>query len=218
MRSNGVDLATWVDGEEGRPWIVLSNGLATTADAWNDQVETLTKTHRVLRYDTRGHGRSSAPAGPYSFKDLTGDVVGLMDHFGIEQADIMGLSMGGMTMLGVAIEHGARVRRVICCDGRADAVPPFIASWDARIEAIRTAGGMQGVADFSLDRWFTPTFRDSNPAAIEAARAMIMATSPEGYIACAQALKALDYKRSLGDITAPALFVVGAQDQGAPRR
>ncbi len=216
VRINGVALATWVDGDDGRPWIILSNGLASTAECWTHQVDALSRSRRVLRYDTRGHGRSEAPAGPYSFKDLTADVIGLMDHFGIEQADLLGLSMGGMTMLGIAIEHAARVRRVICCDARSDAVPPFVASWDARIEATQKAGGMQGVKDFSLERWFTPAFRESHPDAVEAAWAMIMATNPDGYIACAAALKQLDYKRSLGRITVPALFVCGAQDQAAP--
>jgi 3-oxoadipate enol-lactonase len=204
-----------VDGEDGRPWAVLSNGLATTYDLWNGQIGLLSKTHRVLRYDTRGHGRSSSPRGAYSFTDLEGDVIGLMDHFKIEVADLIGLSMGGMTMLGVAINHPSRVNRVICCDARSDAVPPFIASWDARIAAIRAAGGMTGVVDFSLERWFTRAFRETRPDVVKAAEAMILATDPEGYISCAAALKSLDLKRLLAKLAAPALFVCGAQDQAA---
>src|SRR5579863_10479095 len=118
VRLGEVNLATRADGADGRPWIVLSSSLASTYDMWDGQIAMLTRTHQALRYDTRGHGGSSAPRGPYGFGDLVGDVVGLMDHFRIEKADLMGLSLGGMTMLGIAIDHLSRVNRVICCDAR----------------------------------------------------------------------------------------------------
>jgi 3-oxoadipate enol-lactonase len=212
----GVDLATRIDGEAGRPWIVLSNSLAGRYEAWDLQIPLLTQTHQVLRYDTRGHGRSASPPGPYTFKDLTGDMLGLMDRFGIGHADLLGLSMGGMTALGLAIEHPDRIGRVICCDGRADAVPPFVASWDARIAAIREAGGMLGIVPFTIERWFTPKFRDSHPEVVQATIDMILTTKPDGYIACAAALKQLDYKPLLGTIKARVLYICGAQDQAAP--
>jgi 3-oxoadipate enol-lactonase len=211
----GVDLAARIDGEAGRPWIILSNSLASTYEAWDGQIAQLVRTHRVLRYDTRGHGRSGSPPGPYSLEDLTGDVLGLMDHFGIGEADILGLSMGGMTALGLAIDHPERVARVICCDSRSDAVPPFVASWDARIAAIRQAGGMEGVVAFTIERWFTVAFRARRPDIVQATVDMILKTNPHGYIACAEALKRLDYKSSLGRIGAPVLYVCGAQDQAA---
>jgi 3-oxoadipate enol-lactonase len=213
VRSNGVNLATIVDGDEGRPWMVLMNSLGATAGSWDAQVAALTRTHRLLRYDARGHGRSAAPPGPYGFDDLMADTIGLMDHFGIARADLLGLSLGGMTALGLAIEHGDRVNRVICCDARADAPEPFVASWDARIAAIRSAGGMTGVLDGTLERWFTPA---CDPAVVEAAAAMILGTDPDGYVACAAALKRLDFKRSLHTIGSPVLYVCGAQDQASP--
>ncbi|TCT06684.1 3-oxoadipate enol-lactonase [Aquabacter spiritensis] len=213
---NGADLAACVDGEAGKPWLVLSNSLACTLESWRLQMATFTATHRVLRYDTRGHGRSSAPAGPYSMATFAADLVGLMDHFGIDKADIVGLSMGGMTGLGVAITYPDRVNRLVCCAARSDSIPPFVDSWNTRIAAIRAAGGMQGVVDFTIERWFTEGFRAANPDAIEEARAMILACDTEGYIACAEALKGLDYKRSLDTIKAPVLYVAGASDGGAP--
>lgn len=213
---NGAVLATRVDGEAGKPWLVLSNSLACTLESWDAQVAAFTRTHRVLRYDTRGHGRSSAPQGPYQMATFVADVVGLMDHYGIDQADIVGLSMGGMTGLGVAITHPNRVRSLACCAARSDAIAPFIESWNTRIAAIRAAGGMSGVVDFTIERWFTPEFRAARPDVIDAARAMILGCDTEGYISCAEALKGLDYKRHLGAITAPTLYVAGASDGGAP--
>ena len=216
VRSNGLDLATQVDGEPGRPWIVLSNSIGSTLRCWDGQVADLTRSHRVLRYDARGHGGSQAPAsGDTTFADLTADVLGLMDHYGIDATDLLGLSMGGMTALGLAIGHPRRVRRVICCDARADAPVPFVASWDMRIAAIQ-AGGMDAIVDGTLERWFTPGFGDRDPATVAAAAAMIRATAPTGYTACANALKSLDYLRDLGAIRAPTLFLCGAQDLASP--
>jgi len=213
---NGADLAVRIDGAPGLPWMVLSNSLACTHESWDGQMALLTQTHRVLRYDTRAHGRSSAPSGPYSMETFVGDVVGLMDHFEIAKADILGLSMGGMTALGVAIHHPDRVNRLICAAARSDSIPPFVDSWNTRIAAIRAAGGMSGVVDFTIERWFTPGFREAHPDAVQMAEQMILACNPEGYIACAEALKGLDYKRSLGSIRAPALFIAGDKDGGAP--
>ncbi|OYY12112.1 MAG: hypothetical protein B7Y70_06225 [Rhizobiales bacterium 35-68-8] len=213
---NGATLAARVDGEAGKPWLVASNSLACTLESWGGQMATFTRTHRVLRYDTRGHGRSSAPGGPYSLATFVADLVRLMNHFGIEKADMVGLSMGGMTGLGLAITHPERLRSLACCAARADAIPPFIESWNTRIAAIRAAGGMQGVVDFTIERWFTEAFRTARPDVIAEARRMILACDTQGYIACAEALKGLDYKRSLGSIKAPVLYVAGASDGGAP--
>ena len=164
---SGVDIATYVDGEPGRPWIVLSNSLAADSSSWEHQLSLLTQNFRVLRYDTRGHGRSSVPEGPYTFEHLTGDVLGLMDHYGIEKADFLGLSMGGMTGLGLAIDHPSRVTRLICCDARSDAPPPFVDNWTARIASVESAGNMAPVAAFNKERWFTPAFIASHPQVID---------------------------------------------------
>jgi 3-oxoadipate enol-lactonase len=210
--ANGAVLSARIDGDAGKPWLLLSNSLAADLTMWDDQIDWLTRTHRVLRYDTRGHGHSTAPDGPYSFDLLVADMVALLDHVGADRADVMGLSLGGMTALGLGLGHPARVRRMVVCDARADAPPPFVQSWDDRIAAIR-AGGMAAVADGTLARWFTPA---ADPAAPARARTMILTTSPTGYEGCANALKGLDYLRHLGGMTVPVLYVVGAEDMGAP--
>ena len=213
---SGVNIATYIDGEQGRPWIVLSNSLASDYSSWDDQLSLLTQNFRVLRYDTRGHGRSAAPEGPYTFDHLTGDVLGLMDHYGIEKANFLGLSMGGMTGLGVAIEHPSRIARLICCDARSDAPPPFVDNWTARIASVESAGNLEPVAAFNKGRWFTPAFIASHPYVVDKVMKMILATSMRGYIGCARALQKLDYKRHLGRIECPTLFVCGAQDGATP--
>jgi 3-oxoadipate enol-lactonase len=212
----GFGLATWVDGcPVGAPWIVLSNSLGATAKMWEPQLALLGKRYRILRYDTRGHGASGAPSAPYSFDDLTGDVIALMDHFDIARADYMGLSLGGMTGLGLAIHHGARLGRLICCDARADNPQPFVQSWDERMAAI-DKGGLAAIVGATMERWFVESWRKANPEVLRTFEDAFLATSLEGFKGCAEALKRLDYLKDLGGITVPLLYIVGAKDQGAP--
>ena len=209
-----VKLNTRVDGREDKPWLILSNSLGANLAMWEPQMDALTTSYRVLRYDTRGHGKSETPPGPYSFDDLIADVLQLMDAYGIETASFMGLSMGGMTGLGLAIHHADRIERVVCADGRADAPEPFRAMWDQRIAAVE-AGGLEAIADGTLASWFTEDWREANPDAAAGIRAMVTSNDPEGYIACCHALKRLNFLSSLGDAKAPILFVGGAEDKGA---
>ncbi|MEP9353527.1 alpha/beta fold hydrolase [Xanthobacter sp. KR7-65] len=212
---NGADLAVRIDGDAGKPWMVLSNSLACTLESWRFQMELLTRTHRVLRYDTRAHGASSAPAGPYTMDTFVIDLVGLMDHFSIGRADLLGLSLGGMAAIGLAIRHPERVGRLMAAAARTDTNAAFLENWDVRCAAVRAAGGMSGVADFTLARWFTPAFHAAHPEVVQEAREMILGCDVDGYLACADALRGLDYKRQLGSIGCPALFMAGREDGGA---
>lgn len=212
--AGGVTLHTRQDGPEGAPWLILSNSLGSTLEMWDDQIPALAANHRVLRYDTRGHGRSDAPAGPYSFADLAGDVIGLMDALGIERAGFMGLSLGGMTGLGLALDHAARISRVVCADARADAPPPVQTMWDERIAKVR-AGGLEAIVEGTLAGWLTPEWHSANPQRLAAIRAMVLSNDPGGYVACCQALKGLDYLRRLDGIAVPLRYVGGALDKGA---
>lgn len=210
----GYALNTRQDGPEGAEWLILSNSLGADLSMWDDQIGLLSSRYRVLRYDTRGHGGSDTVGEACSFADLTGDVIALMDHFGIETAAFMGLSMGGMTGLGLAIDHATRVSRVICADGRADAPLPFQQMWDGRIAAV-SEGGLEAIVDGTLASWLTEDWREANPKRTAQVREMILANDPTGYIACCHGLKGLDYFRRLGDAQVPVLYVGGAVDMGA---
>lgn len=207
----GGELAAFVDGAPDKPWIVVSNNLGGTHRVWRRQMSILTTYYRVLRYDARGHGDSSAPPGPYSLDMLVGDVVALMDHFHIAKADFIGVSMGAITGMGLAIGHPGRVGRLICCDARADAPQPFIDNWTVRIKQVRE-GGVKGIVEFLMGIWFTPGFREKHPETIGEATDMVLRTNAESWMAIAEAMKKLDYKRSLGSVRAKTLFIAGAQD------
>jgi 3-oxoadipate enol-lactonase len=213
----GARLFTRVDGDErtDAPWLVLSNSLAADHSMWDPQVPLLTARYRVLRYDTRGHGRSAAPEGLYSFAMLVDDVVRIMDHHGIGRAAFMGLSLGGMTGLGLAIEHGGRLDKLVCCDARADAPEPYVKAWDERLAVVEREG-LPGILQGTVERWLVPSFRAAHPEVVAKVERMILATPPAGYRGCAEALKRLDYLKDLPRIAVPTLFVVGAEDLGAP--
>ncbi|MDA4844443.1 3-oxoadipate enol-lactonase [Hoeflea poritis] len=211
------ELQCRIEGEAGNPWLILSNSLATDHAMWQPQIDTLTRTHRVLRYDTRGHGESAAPAGPYAFDDLVSDVIGLMDALEIEKATFMGLSLGGMTALGLALDHPDRIERILCCDARADAPDLYKQMWPAMIKKAREEG-MDALVAPTLERWFSTNFRTNptNRPALEATGDMIRRTAVEGYAGCASALMRLDYLPRLSQIAIPAHFIVGEHDPAAP--
>lgn len=213
--SDGTLLNTRLDGPEGAPWLVMSNSLGSNLSMWDGQIDLLTAKYRVLRYDHRGHGASDVPPGPYTFDRLTADVIDLMDHHGIETADFIGLSMGAMTGMGLAIHHAPRFGRMVLADGRADAPEMFKAMWDQRI-AVVSEYGTEGVADGTLEMWLSADWRAENPEATRAVRDMIAATDPNGYIACCQGLKTLNYLKDLGSVGNPVLYICGANDKGAP--
>ena len=217
MKVAGPDcpLATAVDGPEGAPWVVLSNSLGADMRMWEPQMPLLTRQRRVLRYDTRGHGQSGTAAGAFGFDALVADMVAVMDAHGVERADVVGLSLGGMTGLGLAIHHPDRLGRLVCADARADAPEPFRQNFAARMEKVG-AGGMAAVVEGTVESWFTEDWRTANPEALEQVRAMIRGTDVAGYLACCTALQGLDYLKDLHRITAEVLYVGGDRDMGAP--
>lgn len=212
---SGVGLSVLIEGREDNPWLVLSNSVSTTYRMWDPQIAVLTKKYRVLRYDARGHGGSDAPLPPYSFDDLVADVVGLMDHFEMRNPSFMGLSLGGMTGLGVALSHPNRLAKLVCCDARADAPPAFVQDWDHRIGLVREKG-LAAIVPTTIERWLSAGFRADNPSAVAEIESMILSTSLSGFEGCAAALKELDYLPLLERIRVPTLFVVGSEDRGAP--
>ena len=211
---NGIAINYRVDGKSG-DWVVLSNSLAANYTMWDAEAEVLRRDYRVLRYDTRGHGGSGATEGVYSLDMLIADVTGLMDAVGIETAHYVGLSLGGMTGLGLALGAPERLKTLVVCDARADAPAAFRDSWDERI-AVAREKGMEPLVEPTIERWFTEAFRGGNPTVLDKVRGMIRGTSVDGYIGCGRAIQNLYYLPRLGKIGVPTLFVAGAQDMATP--
>ncbi len=215
ITANGIRMHYTLEGPEAAPVVTLSHSLATDLRMWDPQVPALTAHYRVLRYDTRGHGGTEAPQGPYTLEMLAEDVRALLRALGIERTHFMGLSMGGMIGQVLALESPQLLHSLVLCDTTSRVPPEARPTWDERTRTAETQG-MEPLVQPTLERWFTPPFREQHPEVIEQVRAMIRSTPPRGYIGCCHAIAALDLTDRLHAITVPTLVIVGADDPGTP--
>ena len=207
-----VEVSYTEDGPADAPVVVLSNSLGATRGMWDPQVPALAERYRVVTYDTRGHGESSSPAGPYSLDDLVDDVLALLDRLGVRRAHVAGLSLGGMMALRLAAREPARVDRLVAL---ATSAKPDPQSFLDRAAAARS-GGTAPLAPTVVSRWLTPAYAAEHPDLVARLEAMIVAADDEGYALCCEVVAAVDLREDLGRITAPTLVVSGAEDPALP--
>lgn len=213
VRVNGIDIRYDIAGEG--PWVILAHSLASDLALWAPQMAALGRCCKVLRFDIRGHGGSSAPEEPYDFTMLTDDVIGLMDAIGADKASFVGISLGGMIGQHLALEAPERVGKLVLVSTTSGYGPGAKALWDARIEAVRL-GGMGPMVGPTLERWFTAGFREAHPELMAMIGGQIRLTPAAGYIGCGHAIPAMDTTGRLGEIACPTLVIAGAEDTGTP--
>ena len=210
---NGIEINYEISGKEGAPWLVLSHSLACSVRMWDPQVEAFQSRFRILNYDMRGHGATSAPQGPYTLDMLADDILGLVSFLKIKTASYCGLSIGGMIGQTIAIRGGHPFTKMVLADTTHTQPPEAIKQWEDRI-AIAKSKGMSALVDSTMERWFTAPNR-ATPAAKQIA-ALISATPAAGYIGCGQAIMKLNTTARLKDIKLPVLAITGEQDGAAP--
>ncbi len=205
----GIPLHYRTDGVRSSPCLVLSNSLGTDLSMWDAQASRLAADFFVVRYDTRGHGKSGNGVGPASIDDLGNDVLALLDHLDIRKASFCGISMGGLTGQWLGIHAPARITRLVLANtaakiGNAD-------GWTTRAAHVR-ATGLDAIADGAPSRWFTPAFIASAPETVARMVATLRAQDAQGYANCCDALAHADLRTDVGSIVAPTLIVAGADD------
>jgi 3-oxoadipate enol-lactonase len=210
---DGCKVAYWESGTPDGPAIVLSNALGSTHQIWDRQLPALEPHFRVIRYDTRGHGASDAPAGDYTLERLGRDVIGLLDALGIARAHICGVSLGGLTAQWLGAHRPDRVHRLVLANTGARI--GTVESWTERI-GLATTAGLGQLADGILARWFTPAFHAAEPDTVAALRATLVSLNPHGYAACCAAVRDADLRPEAAHIKAPALVVTGTYDEASP--
>ncbi len=215
VRANGIDIRYADEGPKDAPAVVMSHSLSAELAMWEPQAAALRDRYRVIRYDTRGHGGSSAPEGPYTLDLLADDAIALMDALKLDKAHWVGLSMGGMIGQTLALKAPERLRSLTLADTSSGYPPEAVAGWAERIANAR-ANGMAAGVDATIDRWFSPGFVAASPAVVDPVRAMIRATPVEGYCGCGAAIAKLNVTPRLGDIATPTLIICGEDDPGTP--
>ena len=210
---NGTELYYEITGKEGAPWLVLSHSLACTVRMWDPQVAAFKDRYRILNYDMRGHGQSAAPQGPYTLDMLADDVLGLMKELKIERATYMGLSIGGMIGQTLALRQTRHFDKMVLADTSHAQPPEAIKQWEERIKIAQTQG-MKPLVPSTMERWFTPSFRESPPARKIAE--LIANTPVAGYVGCGQAIMKLNTTARLKEIKLPVLAIAGEADPSAP--
>jgi 3-oxoadipate enol-lactonase len=211
--ADGCLLNVSVEGRDGGPTLMLSNSLGTTLQMWEPQMRTLTQLFRVIRYDRRGHGRSSVPSGPYSMERFGRDVIAILDDLNIDKVHWCGLSMGGMVGQWLGANAPERLGRIVLANTACYYPDPT--NWLNRIKAIKD-GGMAAVADTVIAAWLTADFREREPQIANSLKSMLLATPVDGYLACCEALSTLDQRELLPSIKSPTLVIAGRNDMSTP--
>jgi 3-oxoadipate enol-lactonase len=204
-----VSLGYREDGPASAPVVVLGPSLGTTWEMWDSLAFRLSRSHRVIRYDTRGHGRSPVPEGPYDVAGLASDVLTLLDSLEVDRFAIVGLSLGGAIGQSLALTQPSRLTAaVLCCT-----VPWFggPAPWQERAARVR-ARGTASIAEASKGRWFTDDFRSSSLAEVDRHIAMLTSVDPVGYASCCEAIGDFDVRESLPEITVPVRVIAAEHD------
>ena len=212
---NGSETCYELHGKEGAPWLAFSHSLACSLRMWDSQIAAFKDRFRILVYDTRGHGQSAAPAGPYTLEGLADDLRALVSHLDIQRMHFVGLSLGGMIGQTFVLKYPGIINRMVLADTGHAQTPETVAQWQERIRTAETKG-MQPLVESTLARWFTEPFRKSRPDVVGKIGDLIRKTPVAGYVGCCQAIAKLSTTARLKDIKVPVLAIAGEEDGAAP--
>ncbi|WP_338662494.1 4-carboxymuconolactone decarboxylase [Pararoseomonas sp. SCSIO 73927] len=209
----GMTVHVRVEGPPGAPSLLMLHSLGTALAVWDPQAEAMARTHRVIRFDLRGHGLTSndsaAEPARGSMAALAEDAFAVLDALGVGATHVAGISIGGRIAMEMAASRPDRILSLFLLDTALEFAPA--SNWEARIEAVR-AGGVASVAEGVMARWVVDPALPSS----RALRSMLLATPAEGYIGAAEALRDARAQPLLGRLSGPATVVVGELDQATP--
>ncbi len=211
-RLTSADIHWREDGNPGGTPVVFANSLGTDLRLWDKVIGLLPQDEfRFIRFDKRGHGLSSCPAGPYALDDLVHDTEELLNTLEATSCIFVGLSIGGMIGQSIALRHPCLVKGLVLSNTAAKMGEP--AMWQDRIAKIRQ-GGIEALADPILERWFSEDFRQTDECL--AWRHMLTRTPVEGYIGCCQAIAGTDLSAETAKLLLPVLGIGGSEDLASP--
>jgi 3-oxoadipate enol-lactonase len=210
---NGIQLHYVVEGSG--PWLAMSHSLACDLSMWDEQAALLAKRFKVLRLDTRGHGKSDASPGPYTLEMLADDAKAVFDAVGARDVHWVGLSMGGMIGQTLALKYPGVLQSLVVADTTSHYPAEAAPAWVERIKVAETQG-MEPLIEATLGRWFTEPYRKAHPERVKPIADAIRRTPVAGYVGCCHAIPKVSLTHRLKEIKCPALVIVGEQDPGTP--
>jgi 3-oxoadipate enol-lactonase len=210
---SGCHLSYRVDGNPLGEALLFSNSLGTTHELWQPQVEALSSAFRIIRYDTRGHGSSDAPAGPYTIDTLGLDAIAILDAAGVERVHVCGLSLGGLTAMWLGVQAPHRIRSLVLSSTAARIGSASM--WEERIAQVNAAG-VASLADAAMGRWFTAGYRAAHPEIVSIYHRMLSATPATGYTDCCAAIRDADLREEIRTVASPTLVIAGREDPVTP--
>jgi 3-oxoadipate enol-lactonase len=213
--ANGISMNYTLEGPASAPVVTMSHSLATDNSMWDPTVPPLTGRFRVLRYETRGHGKTDAPKGAYTLDQLADDALALLKALGITRTHWVGLSMGGMIGQTLALKAPELFSSLALCDTSSRMPAENKPLWQDRIRIAETQG-MEPLVEPTLARWLTEPFRKSRKDVVDKVATMIRTTPPAGYAGCCHAISALDLTDRISAIKIPTIAIVGEDDMGTP--
>lgn len=211
--SDGCDIAVERTGLRAGETVIFSNSLGADRSMWDAQASALESTYDVVRYDTRGHGASSAPQGAYSIDRLALDVLEMTAALGLEGSHYCGLSLGGMVGQALAARAPDQFRSMIFSTTSSYMGPPE--GWQSRIETV-LAEGMNAIAGAVVARWLTPVWAKQHPQTAQHWQDKVKNTSAAGYAGCCAAIRDMDLRPLSALNTLPTLVIVGRCDEATP--
>jgi 3-oxoadipate enol-lactonase len=198
--------------QPGAPALLLIHPLGASLEIWDDQIEPLSERYELIRFDIRGHGKSTLGSSTELTMDqLARDALAVLDACGVARAHLCGLSIGGMIAMQTATQWPDRVLKVALCS--TSAYMPTRETWQTRIDSVRSQG-VAPLVDGILARWLTEPFRQAHPDVVERIRAMLLSCDPRGYAAAAAAIRDMDLREPIRSINAKTLVIGGTEDPG----
>ena len=210
---NGFRSFYRVDGEEGRPAVMLSHSLGLDHGLWDALTADLRPHALVVRYDTRGHGASDTPPGEYRIEQMGRDALAIADAIGLHTFAFCGLSLGGMIGQWLGAHAGDRLTALVLANTSARLTEPQLME-ERRRRVLEQ--GLAAIADTVVARFFSPRRLAAGGPAVAWARRTLLATDPAGYAACCAAIRDLDQRALLSRIRVPTLVIGGNFDVSMP--
>ncbi|MEM8898957.1 MAG: 3-oxoadipate enol-lactonase [Bacteroidota bacterium] len=198
-----------VEGNPQRPVLVFSNSLGANLHMWDEVVSYLLPHFNIIRYDTRGLGRSIVSPGPYSIAQLGQDVLDMLDAQGHEKVHFCGLSMGGQIGQWLGVHHSDRINKLVLSNTAAKI--GMENRWNARIRLINQKG-LGVIWEGTQKVWFRDEFIQQELEKMLSIKEMFLSHHVEGYIACCAAVRDADFRKEISQIQLPALIIAGKED------